>query len=115
LGDLLARAGDVQVVLARELTKTHEELVRGQITRVLEVDFRELGEFTVVAEIGLPVEQRPASPRPDLLLAEFGVMTNHDPVTRREAVAVLTKRHKMTRNQVYQAIENARKSVNRPT
>ena len=44
--------GDCQVVVARELTKVHEELVRGPISEVLHTATVPRGEFTVIVEIG---------------------------------------------------------------
>src|SRR6185295_10434611 len=41
--------GDCQVSVGRELTKTHEELVRGPISVVLNSLPNALGEFTIVA------------------------------------------------------------------
>ena len=43
-----AVVGDCQVVVGRELTKVHEELVRGPISEVLERLGEPRGEFTVV-------------------------------------------------------------------
>src|SRR5213593_4840520 len=47
------RVGDSQVVIAREMTKIHEELVRGPISMVLEKLSMPRGELTVVIEIGV--------------------------------------------------------------
>jgi len=40
--------GDVQVVLARELTKVHEEFIRGKVSDVLNMNFEIKGEFIVL-------------------------------------------------------------------
>src|SRR6185503_17958770 len=52
LDQLRREVGDCQVAVCRELTKTHEELVRGPITYALAHIGSYLGEFTVVADIG---------------------------------------------------------------
>ena len=52
LTDLRSIAGNSPIVLGRELTKAHEELVRGPIDEVLERLPAERGEFTVVINIG---------------------------------------------------------------
>ena len=49
LGELRRVAGDCPVVVCRELTKIHEELVRGPISEVLDRLDAPVGEFTVVA------------------------------------------------------------------
>src|ERR1051325_8705786 len=51
LETLLVTVGDCPVVLARELTKIHEELVRGPISNVLRRMAEPRGEYTVVAKI----------------------------------------------------------------
>lgn len=50
LESMLEVLGDRQVVLARELTKIHEEFIRGKLSTILEqiVDIK--GEFVVVVE-----------------------------------------------------------------
>ena len=53
LEDLKEAVGDCQVVVARELTKIHEELVRGPITTVAGgASQLSVGEFVVVLNIG---------------------------------------------------------------
>src|SRR4051812_43267749 len=52
LEDLMRSVGDRDVLVARELTKAHEELVRGPITAVLERLVAPQGEFTVVIDVG---------------------------------------------------------------
>src|SRR4051795_5327298 len=52
LEELQAVAGDCHIVLGRELTKIHEELVRGPISHVIRSLSDPRGEYTIVAEIG---------------------------------------------------------------
>ncbi len=68
--------GDCHVSIARELTKTHEEFVRGPISSVLKQLIAPLGEFTVVVNIGpiTDIGQAEAATAEDLL-NEFGHIT----------------------------------------
>jgi 16S rRNA (cytidine1402-2'-O)-methyltransferase len=50
LGEILKVVGDRHVVLCRELTKYHEEIVRGRVSTVLEKLSSRKGEFTIVLE-----------------------------------------------------------------
>src|SRR5712664_2774212 len=107
LRELQRIVGDCEVAVGRELTKVHEELVRGPISRVLSVVDGKSGEFTVVAEIG----QTPIldAAQPDLP-HEFGEMTIIRGVTKRKAINILARRHGLTPNSVYRALEGAKKS-----
>src|SRR5207237_405198 len=49
--DLQRLVGDCPVTICREMTKIHEELVRGPISMVLGL-LTTIGEFTIVADIG---------------------------------------------------------------
>jgi 16S rRNA (cytidine1402-2'-O)-methyltransferase len=99
--------GDRYVVLARDLTKTHEELVRGPISTAVNRLKAERGEFTIVVDVGeMPDEEQPAVD----LVAEFGQMTAIRGVSRRRAVSMLARRHGLAPNHVYEALEEAKKS-----
>ncbi len=90
LTEIAREFGDCQVAVARELTKVHEEWVRGPISQVSQQVSDPKGEFTVVLSISLTEGDAPSRP-PSVaeLGAEFGVMTNNKPTTRRKAVALL--------------------------
>jgi 16S rRNA (cytidine1402-2'-O)-methyltransferase len=99
LTELLRRLGDCRVIIGRELTKIHEELVRGPISTVLQRMEHARGEFTVVVDIGLTTKINHQSTESLRANAE----------TRRQAVADLAKLIGLTPNQLYSAIEQARK------
>jgi 16S rRNA (cytidine1402-2'-O)-methyltransferase len=104
-------AGDVTVLMARELTKAHEELVRGQISSVLDQLADGRGEYTVVAIIGCKPEINPSEPpSAETLQREFGEITDNSKASRRTAIATLAKRHGLSPNDVYRALESAKKS-----
>jgi 16S rRNA (cytidine1402-2'-O)-methyltransferase len=111
LTDLARTVGDREVVICRELTKAHEELVRGPILAVLEKLSAPQGEFTVVVNIGHTTEHDHAkAPTPADIALEFGEMTNMAGISRRKAVAALSKSHGLRPNEVYAMIEAAKKS-----
>ena len=108
--------GDCRVVICRELTKAHEELVVGPISAALERLVSPIGEFTVVAEIGHKTEtSQPSTPTDADVLAMFGHVTENSNISRRRAVTELAKRLQLPPGEVYEAIERAKKSVKRPT
>ena len=50
LQDILKVFGDRNVVLAREITKIHEEFLRGKISEILEILKEPKGEFVIIVE-----------------------------------------------------------------
>jgi 16S rRNA (cytidine1402-2'-O)-methyltransferase len=112
LEKLRAVAGECQVCIARELTKAHEELVRGPISEAISRLGEPRGEYTVVVKIcHMPDLVKPIAATGPLLLQELGDITNCGGVTRRKAISSLAKRHSMAVNDVYDAIEKTKKSV----
>jgi 16S rRNA (cytidine1402-2'-O)-methyltransferase len=102
--------GDRYVSVARELTKTHEEFVRGPISSVLEQLTTPIGEFTVVVDIGRTTDIAVAAPAsPEILSAELGEMTISGGLSRRQAISRLARTHGMPPNEVYEAIELVKK------
>jgi 16S rRNA (cytidine1402-2'-O)-methyltransferase len=102
LRDLQSAVGDRPILLARELTKLHEQLVRGPISDVSRELGSPRGEYTVIVDIG----QSPNSESPPLSDAMD---------TRRHALAAVAQSHGLTANQLYAAIEEAKKSIGRPS
>jgi 16S rRNA (cytidine1402-2'-O)-methyltransferase len=112
LGELQEHVGDVPVALAREVTKKHEELVRGPISEVVRRLGRPLGEFTVVVSIGQTTDLgTPDLPPAETMRAEIGRMTDCMGVSRRRAIAEIARKHGRSANEVYTAIEQAKKST----
>jgi 16S rRNA (cytidine1402-2'-O)-methyltransferase len=111
LDDLRRAVGDCEVAVGRELTKTHEELVRGPISSVLKSLVEVRGEFTVVASIGHIANLIAAEPLSNAEIAtQFGELTATKGSTRRQAIAYLAKKHNLAANRVYAALEQAKKS-----
>jgi 16S rRNA (cytidine1402-2'-O)-methyltransferase len=109
LEDALRSVGDRTVLIGRELTKAHEELVRGPISVALDRILEPKGEFTVVIELGHKTEHEIAAPPAGWALAqEFGVMTKSDGLTRRAAISALARKYKLSAREIYAAIEQAK-------
>jgi 16S rRNA (cytidine1402-2'-O)-methyltransferase len=112
LHDILVLAGDREVVVGRELTKAHEELVRGPISTVVERFPKPRGEFVIVIDMAKTPQETAVNLASDQeLLEEFCHMTKLEGMKRREAVASVAARHHRSPNAVYQAIERAKKSA----
>ncbi|MCU0251942.1 MAG: 16S rRNA (cytidine(1402)-2'-O)-methyltransferase [Vicinamibacterales bacterium] len=101
--------GDREASLGRELTKVHEEVIRGRLSAVLEQLGEPRGEFTVVVA-GRPDVQpdTTAQVSDNQLLAEFGRLTENE-TGRREAINELAKRYNLRSREVFAAIDRARR------
>jgi 16S rRNA (cytidine1402-2'-O)-methyltransferase len=112
LAALQRGVGDCRLVVCRELTKAHEEMVIGPISSVLAKLDSPIGEFTVVAEIGhsttITPQERPSDAQ---ILDMFGHTTDTGGIPRRRAVNILARQLQLPPNEVYEAIERAKKSV----
>jgi len=111
LKELYLIVGNCQIAIGRELTKLHEELVRGQILDVLDGPLEERGEFTVVVFIGdITDNELPAAPSSSELVTEFCDMTVNREKTRRQAIGILARKHGFSPNAIYAVLEAAKKS-----
>jgi len=112
LHDIHRELGDCRAVIGRELTKIHEEFVRGPISELAKGLGEGRGEFTVVLYVGQTTDiTQLAGVDDQTVVAEFGVMTNNTNLTRRKAINVLARRHGLAPNRVYEILEAAKKSV----
>jgi 16S rRNA (cytidine1402-2'-O)-methyltransferase len=111
LQDLLAEVGDRRIAVARELTKTHEELVVSPISQYLSNMRDPRGEYTVVLEGRGDVISTPGCRvDPATLAAEFGVLTDLNHGTRRDAVRQLAEKYSIAPREMYRLLEEARRS-----
>ncbi len=105
--------GDRPAVVCRELTKVHEELVRGTLSDVLAHLPDPRGEVTVV--IGPPQKGAPEPtglPEDGRLLDEFYHLTESG-LARRDAVSRLAERYAHPSREVYAALERAKEARGR--
>jgi 16S rRNA (cytidine1402-2'-O)-methyltransferase len=100
LRDVLAELGDRRAALARELTKLHEEVVRGRVSEVLaSIENSEpRGEIVLVLTGAEPGE-------PDLeALVDQARRLVADGMRKREAAAAVARRSGGSANAIYDAL-----------
>ncbi len=112
LHELRRTVGDCQVAVGRELTKIHEELVRGPILVVTEGLGEGRGEYTVVVNIGLITENnQPITAEPSSVVADVAETSLAAGVTKRKAINIVARKHGIAPNKVYEILEASKKSV----
>lgn len=107
LMDLQEIFGNRLMAAARELTKKHEEVVRGTVEQILAYfsDKEPRGEFCLVLS-GCPAEQQKmlvAMP-PDLEPAEHVSRLEAEGAGRKEAIRTVARAHGLPRREVYRAV-----------
>jgi len=102
--------GDRPIMLGRELTKAHQEFVRGIASEVGQAISRPRGEFTIV--VGPAIKRHidnEISPSDEQVANYFWQITNEGVVSRRAAVTQVAKKYKRSPKEIYSAVERMRK------
>jgi 16S rRNA (cytidine1402-2'-O)-methyltransferase len=99
LGDAAQILGDRRVAVARELTKLHEEVIRGTLSEVLPLVEDLKGEVVVVLE---GRRDEPAADLDDLVRQARELVENG--ARKREAAAEVARRSGASANQIYRAL-----------
>ena len=108
---MLETLGDRVILVARELTKAHEQLVVRPISEVLAAELVERGEFTIVISVKQPSIDTVAVPSAADMAREFGVLTYNGAVSRRQALKLLANRYSMPARTVFSLLEEAKTLV----
>jgi 16S rRNA (cytidine1402-2'-O)-methyltransferase len=103
LACMLEVLGDRKVVLARELTKIHEEFVRGKISTILEqfVDIK--GEFVVIVEgNSKSKEEIEVQNLNEMTLEEHYKFYENQGLDKKEIIKKIAKDRNVNKNEIYQ-------------
>jgi 16S rRNA (cytidine1402-2'-O)-methyltransferase len=102
--------GDRDAALCREMTKLHEEVLRGKISSLLaELSVRKIqGEFTIV--IGPPSGDVSAVAMTEQMILDRYKQLQTDGFSRKEALKKLTKESGRSRNELYRFLRIDRDS-----
>ncbi len=112
LRDMLDSWGNRSIAVARELTKSHEELVVRPISTHLQALGTPRGEFTIVVAPESSRQPSQGTPPPDKeLVAEFGELTNSGLGSRREILKLLSAKYGVSARDLYAIIERHKNST----
>lgn len=101
LKDLRDVLGDRKGAVAREMTKVHEEILRGRLSELADMlcDERTRGEFTVIVE-GAPSPSSSSSPDPDII-DRIRILLERDDMSLRDAAEQLVLEEGLGYRQAY--------------
>ncbi|MGZ8631422.1 MAG: 16S rRNA (cytidine(1402)-2'-O)-methyltransferase [Actinomycetota bacterium] len=101
LRDVLVAIGDREIAVARELTKLHEEVVRGRVSQVLS----RLGETDLKGEVVVVIGGERVRPAPDMsgCVEEARELVGGG-MRKRDAAHAVADRHGVSANELYRAL-----------
>ena len=112
LGEAAKIFGNRPIFVAREITKLHEQLVKGPILEITEVLTEWRGEFTVVIGPGQKEPKTVDTLDEPAILQKFSQLTKTDGLGRRQALRTLGKELDIAPNELYEIIERTKSSLN---
>jgi 16S rRNA (cytidine1402-2'-O)-methyltransferase len=101
----LAKLVKRPIMIGRELTKAHEELVVGMPLELNERLGEPRGEFTIVIPPVEAVNRTMTVASDESIALEFGEITKNDLGSRREAIRKVAEKTGMTPKAIFQALE----------
>lgn len=105
LNSCLKVFGDRQCVLARELTKMHEEFIRGSVSEVIEILPEIRGEMVIVMDGN---HEDPSAAISDNDILEMVAQKESKGVSTRDAIKQIAKETGLSKNAIYSMV-NAKK------
>ncbi|MBM3817693.1 MAG: 16S rRNA (cytidine(1402)-2'-O)-methyltransferase [Acidimicrobiia bacterium] len=102
--------GGRPIVVARELTKLHQEFLAGPASSIIGRLTDPRGEFTVVVGPRPKTTGVQAAVSDDEIVAEFGRTTDCVPGGRREAISAVARKYGRSSRDIYTIVERAKKS-----
>ena len=103
LTELLDTLGNRNAVLARELTKIHEEFLRGKISELAENLSEPIGEFVIVVE-GKKNSDEVQTPAENFIDVYKNLISQG--VDKKSAIREVAKKFNLSRREIYNAVIN---------
>jgi 16S rRNA C1402 (ribose-2'-O) methylase RsmI len=93
------------MMIARELTKLHEQVLRTTTEAACDLAVPEKGEFTIVLGPKLSVSKPLGAPNPIAVRDYFGHLTESNELSRRQALSATAREFGLSTNEVYALLE----------
>ena len=101
LQDLKEVIKDRKIVLAREITKIHEEFIRGKIDDIIKIVDNIKGEIVIIIEKNKHIENN-SEDFSNISLEEHYKMYEKQGLDKKEIIKRIAKDRKVSRNEIYQ-------------
>jgi 16S rRNA (cytidine1402-2'-O)-methyltransferase len=108
LGQVAEIDGGRPMVIARELTKLHQEFIRGTASELRGMPLLPRGEFTVVLGPATAEAEQQESRSDDQVVAAYQRLVAEQGMTRRAAISATARAYARSSRDVYAAIERAK-------
>lgn len=105
LQDLKEIVGDRKIVLAREITKIHEEFVRGEIDDIINIADNIKGEIVIMIEKNESIK-KDNEDFTNISLEEHYKMYESQGLDKKEIIKKIAKDRKVSKNEIYQKFIN---------
>ena len=103
LGDLKEILKDRKIVLARELTKIHEEFIRGKISTIIEQIVDTKGEFVIIVEgNNISKKDKEILDLNELTLEDHYKYYENTGISKKEIIKKIAKDRNVNKNEIYQ-------------
>lgn len=100
---MLEILGDRNIVLARELTKIHEEFIRGKISTIIEQIVDTKGEFVIIVEgNNISKKDKEILDLNELTLEEHYKYYENTGISKKETIKKIAKDRNVNKNEIYQ-------------
>jgi 16S rRNA (cytidine1402-2'-O)-methyltransferase len=110
LADMASILGERPIMVGRELTKLHQQFIRGDAAQIAGKLGEPRGEFTVVVSSRGAQADGPIAASDEDVAILFGDLTNSAGYSRRDAIAAVALRYGWSGKAVYAAVERAKSS-----
>ena len=103
LKDILCELGDVNVTLARELTKIHEEFIRGKISDIIENNSELKGEIIIIIEGNKTInnEDNIKNLLNNMTIEEHYEFYKKQNLEKKEIIKKIAKDRNVNKNEIY--------------
>ena len=104
LKDILENIGDINCVIAKELTKIHEEFFRGKISELIDIFNEPKGEYIILLDLNNIQEEQEKVENKDP--EEQYIFYQNQGLDKKEIIKIIAKNKKVSKNEIYQMFIN---------